>query len=123
MSPWVLFALLAVLAMDADAKLPEPGTPEAPADSRYCGEPARDGNGRIKRSQAVLRQFAKVWACPSTGDNHPSCPGWHIDHVIPLAVGGCDMGHNLQWMPVEIKLCVPSAPGNKDCWEREVYAP
>jgi HNH endonuclease. len=64
-----------------------------------------------------------VWPCPSTGSYIPSCPGWHIDHVIPLYRGGCDLGHNLQWLPVEIKLCHHDQPANKDCWEGEVYAP
>ena len=117
---WHLLMML-LMPILACAQLPEPGTPGAPAESRYCGEPARDSNGRIKRDRAVLRRFASVWACPSTGEHSASCPGWHIDHVIPLAVGGCDMGHNLQWLPTEIKNCADDAC--KDRWERRVYLP
>jgi len=115
---------LAVLLISASglviASLPFPGQPGAINDPRYCGEPARDSNGRIIRSRAVLNEFAKVFPCPSTLSPISSCPGWHIDHVIPLASGGCDTKVNLQWLPVQIKSC--SLPACKDRWERNYHA-
>ncbi len=98
----LLIALL-LAAAPAWAQLPAPGAPGAIADARYCGEPARDAAGRIKRSRAVLRQFAQVFPCPATLEPVASCPGWAIDHVIPLAAGGCDAPINLQWLPDGIK--------------------
>ena len=92
----------------------------AAADPRMCfTEPKRDVDGTILRSAAPLHQFQKLYPCPSTNERVGPCPGWHKDHVIPLACGGCDTVANLQWLPVEIK----SAPGilAKDRWERSVY--
>jgi hypothetical protein len=52
------------------------------------------------RSGAAKRQFAKVHACPSTGANKPACPGYQIDHILPLKCGGADAPHNMQWLAV-----------------------
>jgi len=114
----LVFAVLS--AAPALAQLPAPGMPGAPNDPRYCGEPARDAAGRIKRSRAVLRQFAQVFPCPATLEPVASCPGWAIDHVIPLAAGGCDAPTNLQWLPDGIKSCAGAAC--KDRWERVYHA-
>jgi len=89
-------------------------------ETRYCGDPRRDAQGRILRRADVLNAFAKLYACPATGLHKRSCPGWAIDHVIPLAVGGCDAVRNLQWLPDKIKSC--SGTVCKDRWERKVYA-
>lgn len=88
-------------------------------DSRFCGFVPRDEKGGIKRSSSVTRRFQYLWPCPSTGSRIGACPGWAIDHVIPLNNKGCDAIHNLQWLPTTIKSC----PGTscKDRWERRVY--
>jgi hypothetical protein len=89
-------------------------------ETRYCTiEPVRTETGRIARRTDVLVAFRKIHPCPSTGSRFGACPGWNIDHVVPLAVGGCDSVSNLQWLPVGIKRCA----GNlcKDRWERRVY--
>lgn len=109
----VLTLLLALLPVAACAQLPPPGTPGAPADSRYCGEPERYADGTIKRDRAVIERFKEVWPKPDDGQE------WHVDHVIPRAMGGCDMGHNLQWLPTAIKSCAGTVC--KDRWERRVY--
>lgn len=88
-------------------------------ETRYCGPPARYADGRIKRSTTVLRYFQIRHPCPSTGLKTGPCPDWAMDHVIPLACGGCDAVFNLQWFPNELK----SGKGlDKDRWERKVYA-
>lgn len=89
-------------------------------DLRYCGSPVRELDGSIKRSTAELNLFKLVHQCPSTGKTAGPCPGWAIDHVIPLACGGCDLIHNMQWLPDQIKST--SSPYSKDRWERRVYA-
>lgn len=89
-------------------------------DPRYCGEPARHENGRIKRSKQVLRDFVAVFPCPATLEHSTSCKGWQIDHTIPLASGGCDSVANLTWLPVQIKTCKHSYC--KDRWERLYHA-
>jgi hypothetical protein len=88
-------------------------------DIRYCGSPVRLADGSIKRSSSVLNAFRKVHPCPSTGLTTGACPGWAMDHVIPLACGGCDAVYNLQWLPEAIKNT--SAKYSKDRWERLIY--
>jgi hypothetical protein len=88
-------------------------------DARYCGPPARDADGAILRSRAVLREFQRVYPCPANGAASGRCPGWYKDHIIPLVCGGCDNIPNLQWLPGEIKTCSGSLC--KDRWERRVY--
>lgn len=87
-------------------------------ETRYCGAPLRHHDGRILRRMDVLVAFRDLYPCPATGEKRGACPGWAIDHVIPLAVGGCDAVRNLQWLPVELKSCAGNC---KDRWEREIY--
>lgn len=117
-----LIALMlgALLAGPVAAVLPAPGAAGALTDPRYCGEPARDKDGSIKRSQTVLRHFVAVFPCPATLQATTTCTGWAIDHVIPLADGGCDAPGNLQWLPDGIKSCAGSLC--KDRWERKYHA-
>lgn len=113
--------LLLLIALPAYAALPAPGQPGAPLDPRYCGEPERYADGRIKRSAAVLRAFADVFPCPATlVPSAYGCTGWQINHTIPLASGGCDSSINLSWMPVQIKTC--AEPWCVDRWERTYHA-
>lgn len=89
---------------------------------RYCGPPKRDAAGRIIRSHAVLKAFQVAHPCPVNGsrDVNTACPDWAIDHVLPLANGGCDAVWNAQWLPVSIKSCAD--PHCKDRFERKIYA-
>jgi hypothetical protein len=111
--------LAATAATLAHAQLPAAGQPGAVPDPRYCGEPERTPDGRIKRSRTVLREFARVFPCPETLQPVPSCPGWGIDHILPLASGGCDSVINLQWLPDSIKRCADD--DCKDRWERTYH--
>jgi hypothetical protein len=89
------------------------------SDARYCRDaPLRDERGRILRDHAVLREFQRIHPCPATGRVTGACPGWAIDHVIPLAVGGCDSVVNLQWLPWRLK----GSRCGKDRFERQIYA-
>ena len=81
-------------------------------ETRYCGAPDRNADGSIKRSSTVRKAFEKLHPLPSTY----SRADWQIDHVIPLAIGGCDAVRNLQWLPVSIKTC--ASDYCKDRWER-----
>jgi hypothetical protein len=88
-------------------------------DYRFSGEVVREGDGTTKRSTKVINAFKRQWPCPVNGKRSGACPGWAIDHIIPLACGGVDAVYNLQWLPNEIK----SAKGafSKDHFERRVY--
>lgn len=109
-------AIVIILFAGAVRAAPDPFLTE----TRYCGQPARNADGSIKRRSAVVIAFKRTHPCPSTGLTFGSCPGWSADHVIPLAVCGCDAVSNMQWLKNEIKSC----PGQvcKDRWERVVYA-
>lgn len=91
----------------------------AATDARICGTgPQRDPDGRIHRSRDVLRDYQSIHPCPSTGLTTGKCPGWALDHVVPLACGGCDAIINLQWMKLAIKSC--AGRDCKDRWERAI---
>lgn len=108
----LLVLALALSPLTADAALPAPGTPGAPADARYCGEPARYANGVIKRSWAERERFVSAWP-------RPTLPGvWYVDHVLPLRQGGCDLPFNMQWLNDATKTCPEVC---KDRWEQDVY--
>lgn len=89
-------------------------------DPRWCGPPARDANGVIVRSGIQLRRFVRVFPCPTTLLPTVTCRGWDVDHVIPLASGGCDAPLNMQWLPNTTKNCTSS--DCKDRWERLYHA-
>lgn len=88
-------------------------------DARYCGPPARDEDGTILRSRALLKTFQALYPCPANGRSSGACPGWYKDHIVPLVCGGCDSVENLQWLPAELKTCRGTLC--KDRWERRVY--
>lgn len=111
------FAAVAALMIAASVTL----AAEPIADPRMCGEPLRGADGKIARSAAVKAEFRRLHACPSTKRATGACPGWEVDHVIPLACGGCDAVGNMQWLPAPIKRA--SGPLPKDRWERKVYCP
>lgn len=86
-------------------------------ETRICGEPARNASGQIIRRSDVLRAFKQIHPCPATGFSTGACPGWSIDHILPLACHGCDEVGNLQWLPNKLKTCAGIC---KDRWERKI---
>ncbi len=113
-----IVALVLVLSLAAVSAMAAP-EPWQVQETRYCGPPERNADGSIKRSTAVLNAFKRIHPCPSTGLTTGACPGWALNHTIPLACGGCDSVSNLDWMPDEIKSC--AQPWCRDRWERKVY--
>ena len=57
----------------------------------------RDSYGRIERSEAQRDAFKRANSCPSTGKSSGPCPGYIIDHVIPLCKGGPDLPANMKY--------------------------
>lgn len=50
------------------------------------------------RSQKAHAEFQRQQLCPSTGQRRGACPGYLVDHVIPLCAGGPDTPANMQWL-------------------------
>jgi len=93
-------------------------------ETRYCyavSDIPRDKDGAIHRSVAVISAFKFSHPCPATGLSFGACPLWSINHVIPLAVGGCDSVSNMQWLPNAVKACAGELC--IDRFERRIYAP
>jgi len=74
------------------------------------GLDAGDASAKIKRSTAARYQFIKVNPCPSTGQIKGACPGYVVDHIVPLKRGGADHPDNMQWQTRE-------QAKEKDRWE------
>lgn len=80
--------------------------PDAPT---YC-IPPRDRHGHIARSGAAKLEFRKHHPCPATGLTRGACPGYVIDHIVPLKRCGPDTPANMQWQTIEDAR-------QKDRWE------
>jgi len=65
------------------------------------GSEGSQSHERIKRSAAAKNQFKRQHPCPSTGKSKGACPGYVIDHVVPLKRGGKDAPDNMQWQTKE----------------------
>jgi hypothetical protein len=58
-------------------------------------------HGSLHRAWAARAQFQREHPCPATGTTSGSCPGWIVDHVIPLVCGGPDKPSNMAWQTVK----------------------
>lgn len=114
-----LIAVLAIIVAYLTPYYARGADPADLIDTRCCVKVERDKHGEIKRSRSVVAAFRSLYACPSTGRREGACPGWSVDHVIPLACGARDSVSNLQWLPNAIKSGSGTLP--KDRWERRVY--
>lgn len=56
---------------------------------------------RIPRSAAEVRAFRSNNPCPATGRVRGACPGWQVDHSVPLCAGGLDHRSNMYWLSVD----------------------
>lgn len=59
-------------------------------------------------------EFKNTVPCPSTGTVGLPCPGYVIDHIIPLACDGPDEPENLQWQKVEDAKAKDKV--ERECW-------
>jgi hypothetical protein len=73
---------------------------------------SQTAEAEYRRSYKAKATFKVQNPCPATGRAKGSCPGYIIDHVIPLACGGPDTPANMQWQTKAAAL-------EKDRWERK----
>jgi hypothetical protein len=62
------------------------------------------------RSHKAIAEFKRENPCPANGRRSGKCPGYVIDHVTALCVGGEDSPRNMQWQTKEEAKA-------KDKWE------
>lgn len=65
------------------------------------------------RDRSVIREFRSQNACPSTQQFTGPCPGYVVDHIMPLCAGGPDAVRNMQWQE-------RTESYRKDALEREI---
>jgi 5-methylcytosine-specific restriction endonuclease McrA len=56
---------------------------------------------RIPRDRSEVRAFRAENPCPATGLKRGACPGWEVDHSVPLCAGGEDRRSNMVWLSKE----------------------
>lgn len=54
------------------------------------------------RDRAQRTEFVREHPCPVTGKTRGSCPGWVVDHIVPLCAGGADAPSNMQWQELKV---------------------
>ena len=71
------------------------------------------GEARTNRSASQVSAFKRQNTCPSTGQRGGKCPGYVVDHLMPLCAGGEDNVSNMQWQEYRESLL-------KDAHERRL---
>ena len=77
-----------------------PGSHSGAKHAGKAGTTPADRSGPAStphRSAAAKGAFKRAHPCPSTGRQTGACPGYVVDHVVPLACGGSDAPANMQW--------------------------
>ncbi len=70
-------------------------------DDYHCHRATPRASEAPRRSRSARSAFRRVYPCPATDRTTGSCPGYEVDHVVPLACGGRDAPWNMQWLTRE----------------------
>lgn len=66
------------------------------------------------RGTKAPAEFRKYTACPATNKFTGPCPGYIMDHMVPLRCNGPDVATNLQWQ-------TRAESDAKDRWEGQCW--
>ena len=69
----------------------------------------------LHRDPQMVERFRETTICPSTG-RYGRCPGYIVDHIVPLVCKGADHPANMQYQTVKESRF-------KDRWERACARP
>jgi hypothetical protein len=61
-------------------------------------------NGRQAAGFGVIPAHGahfSILSCPSTGATAGACPGYVVDHIVPLKRSGANAPDNMQWQTVQ----------------------
>ena len=75
--------------------------PTAAKEPRGASSKMQANSPHVARSSEAKRAFEKAHPCPSTGKSSGACPGYVVDHVVPLKRGGTDSPSNMQWQTTD----------------------
>jgi hypothetical protein len=57
--------------------------------------------GASAHSYEARAEFMRSHPCPANGQTRGACPGYVVDHVVPLCAGGADASSNMQWQAID----------------------
>jgi 5-methylcytosine-specific restriction endonuclease McrA len=72
-------------------------TPRTYSSSTSTTATARSSSG-TQRNPNVRAAFRRTHPCPPTGRTTGACPGYEVDHIVPLYRGGSDATSNMHWL-------------------------
>jgi hypothetical protein len=87
-----ILVLAAILTTTAAAQRSVPRI-----DRRDQAQAQRHTTKPPARNLAARLEFQRLHPCPSKGKPTGSCPGYVVDHIVPLKRGGADAPSNMQW--------------------------
>lgn len=53
----------------------------------------------LARDASQVRKYRAEQVCPATGQYRGACPGYVVDHIMPLCLNGADDPSNMIWQP------------------------
>ncbi len=83
-----VFPIFVVLTLGASHMTPPPS----------CHLARDPKTGHIVRNRNALRSFRTMHPCPATGDTKGACPGYEVNHHVPLECCGPDTPNNMEWL-------------------------
>lgn len=75
----------------------------------------KDKSGHLVRSRARVCLFLRMAGYLKTGETCRVPEGTRVDHLVPLACGGCDLPSNMTLLSIE-------EHAEKSAWERKPCA-